>query len=98
MKQNYQIGENEMTWMNIENLDQYEVLNWIEHIWIGVNLNNTYNHMTCITSIAWKKKDRWQFTLLTKLTIWMMKNISWMISIRGFFKLLKIDDLNNQYV
>ncbi len=32
MKQNYQIGENEMTWMNIENLDQYEVLNWIEHI------------------------------------------------------------------
>ncbi len=38
---------NEMTWMNIENLDQDEILNWIEHIWIGVNLITHMNHMTC---------------------------------------------------
>jgi hypothetical protein len=56
---------NEMTWMNIENLDQYEVLNWIEHIWIGVNINNTCEPYdmwrTFITSIAWKKKDGWEW-------------------------------------
>lgn len=54
-----------MTWMNIENLDQDEILNWIEHIWIGVNLNNTYEPYdmgtTFITSIAWKKWYGWQW-------------------------------------
>jgi len=33
--------------MKFENLDQDEILNWIEHIWIGVNLITHMNHMTC---------------------------------------------------